>query len=137
MTENSSTEKSVTTATTSAKARYGAITFDCADPAEQARFYSSVLDLPVSYSSDDFVALGHVGQPGIAFVRIEGYQRPTWPQPAVPKQAHFDLGVDDLDTAQAELIALGATAPPTQPQPDRWRVLLDPAGHPFCVSTAF
>jgi hypothetical protein len=54
----------------------------------------------------------------------------------VPKQAHFDLGVDDLDTAQAELIALGATAPPTQPQPDRWRVLLDPAGHPFCISTA-
>jgi hypothetical protein len=21
-----------------------------------------------------------------------------------------------------------------QPSPDRWRVLLDPAGHPFCLS---
>lgn len=135
MTENSPTEESITTQTISIKVRYGAITFDCADPAEQARFYGSVLNLPVSYSSDDFVALGHDGQPGVAFVRIEGYQRPTWPEAAVPKQAHFDFGVDDLDTAQAELIALGATEPPTQPQPDRWRVLLDPAGHPFCITT--
>jgi hypothetical protein len=103
-----------------------------------------LLDLPMLYSSDDFVALGHAGQPGIALVRIDGYQRPTWPQPAVPKQAHFDFGVDDLDTAQAELIALGATEPPshrateppTQPQPDQWRVLLDPAGHPFCITTS-
>jgi catechol-2,3-dioxygenase len=108
MTENTSTEKPITTEATSAKVRYGAITFDCADPAEQARFYGSMLDLPESYSSDDFVALGRDGQPGIAFARIEGYQRPNWPEPGVPKQAHFDFGVDDLDSAQAELIALGA-----------------------------
>ncbi|WP_200214207.1 VOC family protein [Micromonospora coerulea] len=96
----------------------------------------TALDLPVLFSSDDFVALGHAGQPVIAFVRVEGYQRPTWPQAEVPKQAHLDLGVDDLDTAQAELLALGATEPLTQPQPDRWRVLIDPAGHPFCISTS-
>jgi catechol 2,3-dioxygenase-like lactoylglutathione lyase family enzyme len=124
------------TAKASVKVRYGAVTFDCADPAEQARFYSAVLDLPVSYSSDDFVMLGDAGRPGVAFIRVEGYQPPTWPQPSVPKQAHFDFGVDDLETAQAELIALGATEPPSQPQPDRWRVLLDPAGHPFCITTA-
>jgi hypothetical protein len=56
--------------------RYGAVSFDCADPAELARFYGRLLDLPVLYSSDDFVALGHAGQPGIALVRIDGYQRP-------------------------------------------------------------
>jgi hypothetical protein len=22
-----------------------------------------------------------------------------------------------------------------QPSPDRWRVLIDPAGHPFCLTT--
>jgi hypothetical protein len=100
-------------------------------------FYGAVLDLPVLLTSDDFALLGRAGQPGLAFVRIEGYQAPTWPDPAVPKQAHLDFGVDDLDVMQAELVALGATVSSTQPQPDRWRVLLDPAGHPFCISVAF
>jgi hypothetical protein len=45
------------------------------------------------------------------------------------------LGVDDLDAAQARLLALGAVEPTVQPEPDRWRVLLDPAGHPFCITT--
>ncbi|WP_201258821.1 VOC family protein [Streptomyces thermolilacinus] len=31
----------------------------------------------------------------------------------------------------ARLTALGATVPPRQPHPDRWRVLPGPAGHPF------
>ncbi len=43
--------------------------------------------------------------------------------------------MDDLEAAEARLIALGATKPEPQPQPDRWRVLLDPAGHPFCITT--
>jgi hypothetical protein len=30
---------------------------------------------------------------------------------------------------------LGATLATTQPQPDGWRVLIDPAGHPFCLSS--
>jgi hypothetical protein len=29
----------------------------------------------------------------------------------------------------------GATTAATQPEPDRWRVLLDPAGRPFRVTT--
>jgi hypothetical protein len=132
-------EKTATTPTASAarsgRVRFGGVSFDCADPAGLARFYGAVLDLPVLFASDDFVALGHAGQPAIGFARVPGYQRPTWPEADVPKQAHLDLGVDDLDTAQTELLALGATAPPAQPQPDQWRVLIDPAGHPFCIST--
>ncbi|MFG2438870.1 VOC family protein [Streptomyces sp. NPDC048508] len=31
--------------------------------------------------------------------------------------------------------ARGATKATDQPDPDRWRVLQDPAGHPFCVTT--
>jgi catechol 2,3-dioxygenase-like lactoylglutathione lyase family enzyme len=115
--------------------RYAAVTFDCPDPAELAHFYGEALGLPVAYSSDDFVLLGQEGAPGLGFSRLPGYQRPTWPDPAQEKRAHLDLGVDDLDAAQARLLALGATEPPSQPDPDRWRVLLDPAGHPFCIST--
>jgi len=48
---------------------------------------------------------------------------------------HLDLAVDDLDQAEAEALRLGARPAAEQPAPDRWRVLLDPAGHPFCLST--
>lgn len=115
--------------------RYAATTFDCADPAELARFYSDALGLTVLYSTDDFILLGQKGATGLGFNRLADYQPPTWPNPSRGKQAHIELGVEDLDSAQAHLLALGASAPPTQPRPDQWRVLLDPAGHPFCIST--
>ncbi|RCV49052.1 VOC family protein [Marinitenerispora sediminis] len=114
--------------------RYVAVTFDCPDPAELARFYGEALGLPVVFSSDHFVFLGREGEPGLGFNRLEDYRRPTWPDAAREKRAHLEFGVDDLDSAEARLAALGAVKPAHQPAPDRWRVLLDPAGHPFCVS---
>jgi hypothetical protein len=45
---------------------------------------------------------------------------------------HLDFQVGDLDSAVAEAVALGATVASDQPQPNV-RVLLDPAGHPFCL----
>ncbi|MGA9311577.1 MAG: VOC family protein [Pseudonocardiaceae bacterium] len=35
----------------------------------------------------------------------------------------------------AEVVALGATSAEHQPRPGRWRVMLDPAGYPFCLSS--
>lgn len=114
--------------------RYLAVTFDCPDPAELARFYSEALDLPLTLSTDGFVLVGREGSPGLGFYRLDDYQPPSWPDSAVPKQAHLELGVDDLDAAQARLIALGAVEPDVQPPSDRRRILLDPAGHPFCIT---
>jgi hypothetical protein len=45
---------------------------------------------------------------------------------------HFDFQVGDLDSAVADAVALGASLASAQPQ-DKVRVLLDPAGHPFCL----
>jgi hypothetical protein len=45
---------------------------------------------------------------------------------------HFDFQVGDLDEAVDEAVALGATLATHQPQ-DNVRVMLDPAGHPFCL----
>ncbi|GAA4936779.1 VOC family protein [Streptomonospora halophila] len=124
------------TDTTSAPVfRYAAVTFDCPDPAALARFYSGLLGLPAVFSSDHFVLLGREGEAGLGFNRLTDYRPPTWPDPDQEKQAHIELGVDDLDAAQAHVLARGASAPASQPDPDRWRVLLDPAGHPFCIST--
>jgi hypothetical protein len=47
---------------------------------------------------------------------------------------HLDIEVDDLDAAVEHAVELGATVASYQPQDDV-RVLLDPAGHPFCLYT--
>lgn len=63
------------------------------------------------------------------------YVRPVWPS-APGRQhitGHLDIPVDDLDTAVAQAVDAGATLAQAQPQ-DRVRVMLDPAGHPFCPS---
>ncbi|MEU9640563.1 VOC family protein [Streptomyces sp. NPDC048188] len=126
-----------TPAPTAPAFRYSAVTFDCADPAELARFWGEALGLPVTFHTDDFYLLGGGdGTPGLGCCRLPDYRRPSWPGTGTgqEKQAHIDVGVDDLDAGEARLLALGATKPEFQPSPDRWRVLLDPAGHPFCVS---
>ncbi|MFJ8699822.1 VOC family protein [Streptomyces ardesiacus] len=116
--------------------RYSAVTFDCSDPVELARFWGDVLGLSVTFQTDDFCFLGGKdGAPGLGFNRLPDYRPPTWPGTDQEKQAHIDVGTDDLDAGEARLLALGAVKPDFQPQPDRWRVLLDPAGHPFCVTT--
>jgi hypothetical protein len=45
---------------------------------------------------------------------------------------HLDLEVDDLDEAVAYAVEVGAQLAEHQPQEDV-RVMLDPAGHPFCL----
>jgi hypothetical protein len=67
--------------------------------------------------------------------RVPGYVEPAWPDGAISKQIHLDLAADDLDAAEAEAIRLGARKAAGQPGPGRYRVLLDPAGHPFCLTT--
>ncbi|MGP3978174.1 VOC family protein [Streptomyces sp. 8N114] len=59
---------------------------------------------------------------------------PVWPEEPGSRQKmlHLDLLVPDLAAAVREAVAAGATLAPEQPQDDV-RVLLDPAGHPFCV----
>lgn len=63
------------------------------------------------------------------------YRPPSWPDGPIPKQMHLDVAVDDLEEAEAAALRLGARPAAEQPEPQRWRVLLDPAGHPFCLTT--
>ncbi len=71
----------------------------------------------------------------ISFQSIDGYRAPTWPSQEVPQQLHLDVVVDDLDEAEAQVRALGATLAGAQPG-TTFRVFLDPAGHPFCLCTS-
>ncbi|MGH9169860.1 MAG: VOC family protein [Acidimicrobiales bacterium] len=115
-------------------ARLGSIALDCLSPTDLATFWAKMLGGEVAFTSDTFVAV-KTDRVWLAAVQVENYQAPTWPDGDAPKQMHLDLAVDDLDQAESEAIELGATRVAGQPAPDRWRVLLDPAGHPFCLST--
>ncbi|HUC36755.1 MAG TPA: VOC family protein [Acidimicrobiales bacterium] len=117
-----------------ALARLGSVSLDCADPIALGSFWAQLLGGEVAYSSDDFVAV-RTDRGWISAVRVAGFEPPTWPDGDRPKQIHLDLAVDDLDAAEAEATGLGASRAREQPAPERWRVLLDPAGHPFCLST--
>jgi hypothetical protein len=45
---------------------------------------------------------------------------------------HLEVMVDDLESAVAHVVSLGATVADFQPQEDV-RVCLDPVGHPLCL----
>jgi predicted enzyme related to lactoylglutathione lyase len=110
------------------------INLDADDPAAQAAFYSQVLGWEVQHSAAEYAMIGD-GSISIGFGRVPGYSGPGWPKEVAPKRYHLDFYVDDLDDAEQRALALGATKPDDQPNPERWRVLLDPGGQPFdlCV----
>lgn len=110
-----------------------AITIDSADPGALASFYAKATGGKVTQSDTDYAAV-EGGPVALAFQRVDGYRRPAWP--AGGAHVHLELQVDDLDTARAELTALGASVPDFQPGEGSWVVLTDPEGHPFCVSAA-
>ncbi|MGC7193868.1 VOC family protein [Mycobacteroides abscessus subsp. abscessus] len=114
-------------------ARLGAISIDCADPAALAQFYRQVLDLEVLFESEQFVALKGAAVL-LTFQRVADHQPPQWPDGSVPKQLHLELAASDLDAEEARILGLGATKAEVQPNPSGWRVLVDPAGHPFCIT---
>ncbi|MFF7028329.1 VOC family protein [Streptomyces albidoflavus] len=55
-------------------------------------------------------------------------------RPGPGRAVHRRLRGTDLNTAETRLSALGAVRPGPQPLAERWRVLLDPAGRPFCLT---
>ena len=108
---------------------------EAAAPGALARFYSQLLDWPVRHEEPGTaIVAAPEGSIFLVFQQATGYQAPVWP-PVDGEQRpmmHFDFQVGDLESAVAEAVALGATVATEQPQ-ENIRVLLDPAGHPFCL----
>lgn len=105
------------------------------DPRGLAAFYRELLGWEVRVDQPEWVVLKpQDGATGLSFQREDGHVPPSWP--ATPgdqqMQAHLDIVVDDLEAGVARAKSLGASVAPLQPQADV-RVLLDPAGHPFCL----
>jgi len=77
------------------------------------------------------------GEAGLRALSIQwepDYKPPVWP-PAPGEQQmmlHLDIAVEDLDAGAAWAQEAGAVLAGHQPQ-KAVRVMLDPAGHPFCL----
>ena len=115
-------------------ARQVFVSLDCADPAPLAEFWAAMLGGEVKFTHDGAVGV-RTDWMWLAAIRVADYRPPTWPTGEVPKQIHLDLGVDDLAASVAEAERLGARSAADQPAPALRRILFDPAGHPFCLTT--
>jgi predicted enzyme related to lactoylglutathione lyase len=114
---------------------YASVAIDCPDPAALLDFYRKLTGWQISWESEEYTSISPDGSQynGISFQRVTDYQPPAWPGQERPQQFHLDFFVADLDTGQKEAVAIGAVPAEFQPQPESWRVLLDPVGHPFCL----
>lgn len=112
------------------------IAFDCPNANELADFYARLLKLEQTISGEEWAGI-HTPQ-GIllVFQTVKGYEPPVWPWHKGKQQqmAHIDFKVDDLAQAVEYAIHCGAKKAEVQYY-DTSTVMLDPAGHPFCLST--
>ena len=111
-------------------------TLDCADVRAEAAFWSGLLGWEVAHVEDDYAMLTPAdGGPALGLGRVQDHRPPSWPDEGGRKQFHLDLACDDVAATEARALELGATLADPQPG-DTWRVLLDPAGHPVCLTDA-
>ena len=118
-----------------APASLAMVTLDCADPGPVSQFWAALLGYDVAFGDENYAMLRGADGPAIGFGRVEDYQPPSWPNEHGSKQFHLDLAVDDIEATERRCLELGATVADPQPG-ETWRVLIDPAGHPFCLTSA-
>ena len=117
------------------KAGWWGVVLEAPDAHALARFYSTLLGWPVSSQGPDGAAIAVPGTTSfLTFDNSPDYTPPAWP--AAPGRQrmmmHIDIAVDELAVAVADAVDLGATLADFQPN-ENVRVLIDPAGHPFCL----
>ncbi|MFF4952382.1 VOC family protein [Streptomyces chattanoogensis] len=102
-----------------------------------ADFYAAALGWKVTQTFGDTAVMisdGSEGATGYVFYTAKDFRAPDWPKDELA--FHVDLSCDDIAATEKRLLSLGATKPEHQPGGDRWTVLLDPSGQPFCISAS-
>ena len=115
------------------------LTLDCRKPHDLAGFYAALLKWEAVILDDEWAYVCAPGTqqgayPGLLFQLNSDYEPPVWPEePGAQQQmAHIDFAVNDLEKAVRHAVDCGAAIAETQFSTD-WRVMFDPAGHPFCL----
>jgi catechol 2,3-dioxygenase-like lactoylglutathione lyase family enzyme len=127
--------------------RVSSVVLGAADPKALAGFYHRLLGWEITEQyparpglppQDGWAMLrpppGEPGLQGLAIQWEPDYLPPAWPPVSGKQQMmlHLDIAVEDLLAGVAWALRAGATLADHQPQ-EHVRVLLDPAGHPFCL----
>jgi hypothetical protein len=122
------------------------VTIGAPAPRDLAAFYAQLLGWPVTASEparpgmppeDGWAQIRPPASkqgPTLNFEYEAKFTRPVWPAADDTQNAtqHLDIAVGDLDESVRWALASGAFLADVQPQHDV-RVMLDPAGHPFCL----
>ncbi|MDQ2758200.1 MAG: VOC family protein [Actinomycetota bacterium] len=112
----------------------GMLSIDCADAGIAADFWSQLMGWEIAMIGDGYAMLTGGGV-RVGFGSVPDYEAPAWPNPRGSKQFHLDLACHDVAAVEARAVELGATV--AEPQGGKtWRVLVDPSGHPFCLTDA-
>lgn len=112
------------------------IAFDCPNANELADFYVKISGWEKEISGNEFAALRTPQGILLVFQTVDNYIPPVWPWQDGKQQqmAHIDFKVDSFSEAEKLAMENGAKKAEVQYY-DTSTVMLDPAGHPFCLST--
>lgn len=111
------------------------IAFDCTNANELADFYVKLTGWEKEISGEEFAAIRTPQGILLVFQTVENYVPPVWPWRGGEQQqmAHIDFKIDNLQEAEEHAITCGAQKAEIQYY-DTSSVMIDPAGHPFCLS---
>jgi catechol 2,3-dioxygenase-like lactoylglutathione lyase family enzyme len=110
-----------------------AMTIDCPEPQAMADFYVALLGGKVTRRTADEANVD-AGGLLLNFRAVPDYRPPTWPSSEVALHSHFDFVVEDPDAVAQQMLQLGGSLSQHQDTDNpHLVVLLDPAGHPFCL----
>ena len=135
------------------RTRFRGPVLDARDAVELARFYAGLLGWTVKdEATGDGGSWALIESPSgelkMEFQGADDYVPPVWPNAAGEQQMmmHIDIAVEVLGGDEDprskfhalvdQAVSLGASVAEHQPQEGRVVVMLDPAGHPFCLFPA-
>lgn len=119
--------------------KLGCVTLDSSNAEEHADFYQRLLGWTIRFTNTDdgskFVGImSETKEIVLLFQEDDNYTKPVWPSEQGQQQtmAHLDFFTDDLKKDVEHALVCGAKLAETQ-YSEKWQVMIDPAGHPFCI----
>lgn len=110
--------------------------YDCKDADTFADFYVKLLGWEKTLSGGGWAGIHSPQGLILAFQTVDEYIPPVWPWKSGKQQqmAHIDFYVENLTEAVEHALNCGARKADMQYY-ETSTVMLDPEGHPFCLST--